>query len=110
MLEKQQHELQIITEEKINLEYQLISQMKEEYHKKIAALEKEKQTLRQQNEKSGYEKNPKLNQRIENLETELRELRKKAKEQSTLERQVKMQNEKISKLGQEIKNFKIQKI
>ena len=41
--------------------------MKEEYHKKIAALEKEKQTLRQQNERSGFEKNPKLNQRIENL-------------------------------------------
>jgi hypothetical protein len=32
----------------------------------------------------GYEKNPKFKQKIESLELELRELRKKAKEQSNL--------------------------
>lgn len=33
---------------------------------------------------AGYEKNPKLKQKIQSLELELRELRKKAKDQNNL--------------------------
>ena len=37
-IRQQEEQLQAMTEEQINLEYQLISEMKEEYHQKIMTL------------------------------------------------------------------------
>ena len=70
-----------MTEQQINLEYQLISQMKEEYHKKIITLEKDKQNLlKQQKDLGVYGKtDQKMKNKMDGLESELRELRKKAK-------------------------------
>lgn len=39
-IREQEERLQAMTEDQINLEYQLISEVKQEYHQKIQSLEK----------------------------------------------------------------------
>jgi hypothetical protein len=48
--------------------------------------------IRMQEELAGYEKNPKLKLRVEALEYELREYRKKVREQNNLEKQIAIKN------------------
>lgn len=55
------------------------------------------------------EKNKFFN-KIENLENELRDYRKKAKDQKNMEKLVENQNHKIKDLAEEIKKFKMQKM
>jgi cytochrome c553 len=84
--------------------------MKNEYHQKIALLEKEKRQLMKQKDESGMVEKSKFVNKIENLEGELKEYRKKAKEQKNMERQVESQSSKIRDLAEEIKRFKMQKM
>lgn len=59
--------------------------MKEEYHHKISMLEKEKGNLmKQKDETVGQNEKNKFINKIENLEGELKDYRKKAKEQKNL--------------------------
>ena len=57
-----------MSEEQINLEYQLISQMKQEYHTKIATLEREKQAIMKQHQATGIGRpDNKLKAKIDSL-------------------------------------------
>lgn len=84
--------------------------MKNEYHQKIALLEKERKQLVKQRDESGLVEKNKFVNKIENLESELKDYRKKAKEQLNMEKQVESQRHKIRDLGEEIKKFKMQKV
>lgn len=55
------------------------------------------------------EKN-KFTNKIDNLETELKQFKKKAKEQKNMEKLVTNQSSKIKDLANEIKKFKVQKV
>ena len=63
-IEEKESYLNSMTNNQIQLEYQLIEEMKQEYHHKVMSLEKEKQGLMAQKETiSGGEK-PKFNSKI----------------------------------------------
>lgn len=74
-------------------------------------LEKEKTHLMKQKDESvGHNEKNKLVNKIDNLETQLKDYRKKAKEQKNLEKLVSNQSFKIKDLANQIKKFKVQKI
>ena len=84
--------------------------MKNEYHQKIGLLEKERRQLLKQRDESGLVEKSRFINKIDNLEGELKDYRKKAKEQRHMERQVENQSGKIKDLAEEIKRFKMQKM
>ena len=106
--------------EQISLEYELIAEMKQEYHHKIAILEKEKEELLRYtnqphgSQEKGHAVNPKdkakYTTRIDSLQSQLKDYRKKVKEQKNLEKLVTNQNMKIKELAQQIKKSKLQKM
>lgn len=102
--------LERISKEQISLETEVINSMKNEYHQKIALLEKERRQLVKQRDESGLVEKNKFVNKIENLEQELKDYRKKAREQMSMEKQVESQKHKIRDLGEEIKKFKVQKV
>lgn len=74
--------------------------MKEEYHHKIVMLEKEKSNLmKQRDETAGLNEKNRFMNKIDNLEHELKDFRKKAKEQKNLEKLVGNQSSKIKDLA-----------
>lgn len=85
--------------------------MKEEYHQKIQLLEKEKHSLlKQKDDTLGSNEKNKFVSKIDGLENELKEYRKKVREQKTIEKQVSFQSSQIKDLADEIKKSKLQKI
>jgi hypothetical protein len=58
-----------MTKKQINMEYELISEMKEEYHQKILLIEKEKKFLTKQKDESlSNNEKTKFVSKIDNLE------------------------------------------
>lgn len=116
IVEKEQL-LRDLTNNQIDLEYQLISNMKEEYHNKIRNLEKEKEKLEKemQAQKGGKDESRdklvvSLKAKKDSLELQLKEYKKKERDQQNLERLVDNQKNKIKELSGEIKGFKMQKL
>ena len=66
--------------------------------------------MKQKDESVGSNEKNKFMNKIDNLENELKDYRKKAKEQKNLEKLVSNQSSKIKDLANEIKKFKVQKI
>lgn len=101
----------------------MIAEMREEYHKKIMGLEKEKEKLERDMAMIAKGKEEKILTMIEKdkavqslkakkeaLEAQLKEFRKKQKEQHNLEKLVQDQKSRIGELSKEIKTFKLQKL
>lgn len=112
-----------MTNAQIDLEYQLINSMKEEYYKKINGLEKEKDKLEKELANVAKNKDEKIQTMVEKdktvqalkgkkeqLEAQLKEFRKKQREQQGLEKMVQDQKGRIGDLNKEIKSFKLQKL
>ena len=97
--------------------------MKQQYHHKIASLEVEIRDIEKQRDRailklnandSNSNENTKIvssyKQKISDLQNQLKEFKRKDKEQVSLMKLVQNQEKKISDLDSEIKNLKTQKI
>jgi hypothetical protein len=90
--------------------------MKEGYHKKIETLQKEIEKLKEYMKPESH--NQPINEKnksncsfkITELENQLREYRKKEKNQSLLAKQLESQKLKMNSLDEEIKKIKVQKL
>ena len=78
------------TQRQIRLEEQLIGEMKQEYHQKIGQLEREKEQLLKEKEEGSYlpDKNKLVKVKMQTLEGELKDYRKKAIEQKKMQKLV----------------------
>lgn len=98
-----------MSRENMKLGTELVSSLNQNYHEKIVTLERERKGLLKQKEEVSAGEKAKFASKIESLENELKDYRKKDKEQRRKERLMETQSNQIRDLGEEIKKFKVQK-
>jgi len=114
--------LKNMTQNQFLLEKNLINEMKHQYHKKALQMEQEVKLLEKQRDEalnkasSAMQENDKnkiivtYKQKLNDLESKIKEFKKKEKEQQSLMKLVESQRSKIQQLDDEIRKVKVQKI
>ena len=103
--------LKRMSEGQCYLEQSLIEEMKQQYHHKIEALQQEIRNLEKEKQtEQNVDKKAPNKQKLQELEIQIREFKKKEKLQTGLAKQVSLQKNQLDSLAEEIKAIKRQKI